>query len=250
MITSVLIDTREPASVQLLNYGMVPVVTTLEVGDLWATTDDGHILIVERKTTEDLLASIKDERLFTQAAAMAEKCAAVRQLNMGVYFPYLVVEGFISSDSDYKVITDRGVTGWNYNAVMGALLTVQELGIPIVYCKPGDYANCIKRLGDRKRDGVTVIPSRSPKHLGEGAAVLLALPGIGPEMLNRIWKESNGVVAHALWMLSDPEVESSVPVNTRKRIRKVLGLSENLVMATDLNEAGQEIIKTYATEAK
>lgn len=243
MITSVLIDTREPASVQLLNYGMVPVVTTLEVGDLWATTDDGHILIVERKTTEDLLASIKDERLFTQTGTMAEK-------RDDVYFPYLVVEGFISSDSDYKVITDRGVTGWNYNAVMGALLTVQELGIPIVYCKPGDYANCIKRLGDRKRDGVTVIPSRSPKHLGEGAAVLLALPGIGPEMLNRIWKELNGVVAHALWMLSDPEVELSVPVNTRKRIRKVLGLSENLVMATDLNEAGQEIIKTYETEAK
>ena len=234
MITSVMIDAREPATKHLLDYGAAAVVTTLDVGDLWATTDAGHILIIERKTTEDLLASIKDERLFTQAAAMAE-------IRDGIRFPYLVVEGFISSDSQGKVITGRGVTGWNYNAVQGALLTVQELGIPIVYCAPDDFANSIQRLGKRSREPIKVIPHRSTTHLGEGSAVLLALPGIGPEMLNRIGQETAGV-GQAICMLSDPEIQSSVPMATRKRIRKVLGLKDKF-MAVCANGAGEEILQ-------
>jgi len=235
MITSIMIDSREPQSVQHLNTGAV--VTALDVGDLWATTDDGHILIIERKTTEDLLASIKDERLFTQAAALADK----RKENQ-MYYPYLVVEGFISSDNQGKVITNRGVTGWNYNAVMGALLTVQEMGIPIVYCREGDYLGCVKRLGDRSRDAVTIYPSRATHALGDGAAVLLALPGIGPEMLNRIWQETT-TLANALCILSDPLADSSVPAGTRKRIRKVMGLKDQFLIAITSDDAGQEILQ-------
>jgi ERCC4-type nuclease len=245
MITSVLIDSREPPTYQLKDYGAAAVVTSLDVGDLWAATDDGHILVIERKTTDDLLASIKDDRLFTQVGALAEK-----RIQDPTYFPYLVIEGRLAYDLQGMTITNRGVTGWNYNAVMGALVTVQEMGVPVVYCMDADYANCIKRLGDRKREDVNVLPARAPKHLGDGAAVLLSLPGIGPEMLNRIWQETNGVVAHALWMLSDPEVECSVPKGTRKRIRKLLGLSERLDMAIDFNSQGQEVLKTYELEVE
>lgn len=248
MITSVMIDSKEPKEIQALKFGGVPVmVTNLAVGDLWATTDANHILAIERKTPEDLLASLKDDRLFTQAGAMAQQ-----SIDDSVHWPYLVITGVLSHSPDGRVITPgRGVTGWNYDSMMGGLLTVQEMGVPIIFCKDGDYEKCIIRLGERKRDPFTTVPpARPPRYLGDGAAVLLALPGIGPEMLNRIWKETNGVVAHALWMLSDPDVECSVPKGTRKRIRKVLGLSEHLDMAIDLNESGQEILKTYETEAK
>ncbi len=246
MITSVMIDTREPKDIQKLEFsGVLKISTALDVGDLWATTDDSKVLIIERKTPEDLLGSLKDERLFQQVGAMANK-----RKESDIYYPYLVITGSLRYDKTGKVITARGITGWNYDSVMGGLLTVQEMGIPTIYCQEGDYENCIIRLGGRKRDSVIVPSTRPVRYLGDGAAVLLALPGIGPEMLNRIWQETNGVVAHALWMLSDPEVECSVPVGTRKRIRKILGLSEHLDMAIDLNEAGQEILKTYKTEAK
>lgn len=238
MITSVMIDNREPPSITRADYGTISSTTTLEVGDAWATTNDGVIIVVERKTISDLLQSIKDERLFNQVADMAA-------MDRNMYMPYLAIEGSIISDNNGKVIADGRLTGWNWNAVQGALLTVLEMGVPIIYFMPGDFPGCIRRLGDRERGDITIIPRRAPKNLGEGAEILLSLPGVGLEMLQRIWQESGGVVAHALWLLSDPEVESSVPVGTRKRVRKALGLNDNLTMAIGVNNAGQEILQTF-----
>jgi ERCC4-type nuclease len=243
MITSIFIDSKEPKNIQALDFGVPSVVTNLEAGDLWAATQDSQILIIERKTLDDLLSSLQDGRLFTQAAKMVE-------MRGGIYFPYIVITGPLTCTKDGKVITARGITGWNYDSVMGGLLTVQEMGMPVVHCRENDYVDAVIRLGKRSRGEVAVTPARPTKSLGEGAAVLLALPGIGPEMLNVIWKETNGVTAHALMLLSDPEVESKVPKGTRQRVRKALGLSESLVMSIDENGKGQEILKTYEMEAK
>lgn len=222
MITSVMIDSKEPKSIQALQFDVPSVVTSLELGDLWATTDAGHILIVERKTPEDVLGSIKDDRLFTQAGAMADK-----RIKEPCYFPYLIITETIKHDHQGKVITDRGSTGWNYDAVMGALLSVQEMGVPVIFSREGDYAGLVVRLGERNRDPETSVPPpRPPRLLGHGSAILMSLPGIGPEMLNRIWEEADGIVAQAIWRLTDLNVRSSVPDGTRKKIRKALGLEK------------------------
>lgn len=222
MITSVMIDSKEPPRIKAMTFGGVPVhVTSLEVGDVWATTDDGHILIIERKTPEDLLGSLKDGRLFQQAGAMAEK-----RIQDPTFFPYFVISGYLPCSKNGKVVTDRGETGWNYNAVESALLSIQEMGVPVIFYS-GGFEDCVCRLGERKRDPETVIyPSRPPRLLGDGAAVLLSLPGIGPQMLNRIWEASGGSVAQALYLLTNPDAPSEIPQGTRNRIRKVLGLEK------------------------
>jgi hypothetical protein len=56
VITAALVDSREPQWMQSLTFGGVPtVVTLLDSGDVWAVTDDGHTLMIERKTPSDLL---------------------------------------------------------------------------------------------------------------------------------------------------------------------------------------------------
>jgi ERCC4-type nuclease len=230
-----MVDSKEPKSIQELKFIVPSVITNLEMGDLWATTNQGHILIIERKTPEDLLGSIKDDRLFTQAGAMADK-----RIKESIYFPYLIISKPIEYDHQGKVITDRGATGWNYDAVMGALLTVQEMGVPVIFSREGDYAGLVVRLGERNRDPETSVPPpRPPRLLGHGSAILMSLPGIGPEMLNRIWEEADGIVAQALWRLTCLNVRSSVPDSTRKKIRKALGL-----------EKLQELGLAYSPEGK
>jgi ERCC4-type nuclease len=243
MITSVLIDSKEPPNIQALRFNGIPVmVTSLEVGDLWATTDTNHILIIERKTPNDLLNSLRNDRLFNQVAAMVEK------REDSTFYPYLVITGHISYNMQGTAITPLGVTGWNYNAVMGGLLTVQEMGVPVLF-SPDDYEDCVIRLGKRSREEAVIKPLRPSKHLGDGAAVLLSLPGIGPEMLNRIWEESNGCVALALTILSDLNIESSVPKATRIRIRKALGLTEFQSLGYGYTDDG-EMCRMTTTEVE
>ena len=71
-LKAVVLDSREPQWVQELDYGVSKSVAALPIGDAWLATEDTS-LVVERKTLSDLLASIRDNRLFTQAAAMVSQ---------------------------------------------------------------------------------------------------------------------------------------------------------------------------------
>ena len=68
-LKAVVIDSREPQWVRDLDFGVSSSVIALPIGDCWLATED-TTLVCERKTLADLLASIRDGRLFTQAAAM------------------------------------------------------------------------------------------------------------------------------------------------------------------------------------
>ena len=71
-LKAVILDSREPVWVQELNFGVPKSITALPSGDAWLATED-TTLVCERKTLADLLASIRDGRLFTQAAAMVQQ---------------------------------------------------------------------------------------------------------------------------------------------------------------------------------
>jgi len=147
-----MIDTREPTWVQELKFGGLPVmVNKLEAGDIWAVTDDGHTLMIERKTPEDLLGSLRDERLLPQLAKLAEERQA-EQLsgNPVTHWPYLLITDEFKRSGN-KVFTERE-TGWSWHSLQGALLTIQEMGIMIVHCGGDtDVEASIIRLGDRNR---------------------------------------------------------------------------------------------------
>ncbi|MFW6066431.1 MAG: ERCC4 domain-containing protein, partial [Planctomycetota bacterium] len=109
-----IVDEREPAWVAKGDYGAPVQRALLTAGDVWVAADDDALVIVERKTWSDLLASIGDGRLFHQVGAMVEQSD----------WSYVVVTEPLEADRDGRV----NGTGWRFSAVWGALLTVQAAG--------------------------------------------------------------------------------------------------------------------------
>ena len=205
-IKALIIDSREPAWVQNLTFDSVPkIVTTLEFGDAWLTTDNDDLIIVERKTQTDLLGSIKDGRVFPQAQGMRSKSK----------WAYVVVTGPLLCSRLGKVIADERVTGWDYNAIQGAMLSIQETGVGVIFCD-GDkeYETTLVRLSNRKREPGAVIEPRQHSRLMSPAEIMLtALPGIGIERAQKLITAFDGRAGVALawltWIHPDPcyEVE-------------------------------------------
>lgn len=230
MITAIMIDNREPEFFQRLKFGGIPtMVTQLETGDIQAVTDDGCTLVFERKTPSDFLNSLKDDRLFPQLARMAEiKNANHRMDEPMTYWPYLIITGQLLPNADGKVTADGRTTGWSFASVMGMILSIEEMGIFVVWCNGDlDYEDAILRIGKRDRKPqMRILPARPSQMLGPKHAFLSSLPGIGIEKVQELLDWSNNTPAHALIGLTDMDIKSPVGLAVRRRLRDVLGLRE------------------------
>lgn len=240
-ISGVIIDSREPLWAQKLTFGGVPTaVIALDTGDVHVLCNDGCMLIIERKTPEDLLNSLRDDRLLPQMARMVEARLDEQAAQASfTTWPYLVITGTLYRGPSGQVYTgDRGLTGWNWDALQGALLTIQEMGVMVVFAGGDeDYEACILRLANRKRDAIKIIPPRPPQILGPGAAFLAGMPGVGPEHSLKLMEWADNQPAHALTGITDLSVESCpLPKATRKRIRTMLGLKDNQQLELYMNE--------------
>jgi ERCC4-type nuclease len=219
-LTAAMIDNREPAHITSLKFGGVPVaVTMLDCGDAWASTDDGQMLIIERKTPSDLLGSIKDGRLFQQVAAMRERSK----------WSYLCVTGALAHTLDGHVITDNRTTGWKYDDVVGALITVQEMGVSLISCQSDQhYEEAIIRLSRRDRKAVKAVePRTQARVLTQQEQVLTSLPGIGIERAGLLLGEHGSAaysIAWLTWMDTFAEELSGIGNGTKATVRKALGL--------------------------
>lgn len=218
-LTGVMIDNREPAHIQALKFGGVPKVNlALECGDLWVATDDGSMLIIERKTPSDLLESIKDGRLFQQVAAMRNRSK----------WSYVMITGALAHTLDGKVVTDNRSTGWRWDDVAGALVTVQELGVVVVVCQSDQhYEEAVLRLARRDRDEEKAIAPRVQPHvLTDQEKVLTSLPGIGLERAGLLLGQF-GDASHSLawltWLDSFDEV-AGIGNGTKNNVRRAMGL--------------------------
>ena len=227
-IAAVMIDQREPDWIKRMTFGGALVaVTLLECSDFRVACDDGEVLLVERKTASDLLASIADGRLLHQAADMA----------LTSRWSYLLVTGEITANRDGKVVADGVLTGWSFAAVQGALLSIQEMGVFITYCAGNsDIEPALARLAARSRDASLVIaPARAPSILGAGEAALTALPGIGLDRLDNLLRACD-TPARALVFLTDPAANgvSGIGPATKANVRKALslGVGETLTIIT------------------
>jgi ERCC4-type nuclease len=225
-ISAIMIDSREPEWVQKLEFGGIPAsVQLLEQGDLMAATDDNDLILVERKTPDDFLNSLKQDRLMLQLANM---------LNV-TRWSYLMITGEFKLGVNGEVVTGR-VTGWNWDAVQGAILSIQEMGIFVIQCKgDDDYEEAVIRLANRDRSGVMPIPPAKQPHVySQSEAIIASLPGIGFKRLKTVLDQSMGSPAWALALLSNlDEVERfpGVPYGDRQRIRNVLGLKVDEILA-------------------
>lgn len=217
-ILGALIDQREPEWVQRLAFGGVPTtVTLLDTGDVHLACDDGTLILAERKTPDDFLSTLRDERLFPQ-------CVRMLQLTR---WSYVVITGEFRRGASGKVVTDRE-TGWSYAAVQGALLSLQEMGIFTVFSGgEQDFEACLMRLAERHHSPQTLLtPARPHAALGLATAFLCGIPGMGPERALKLI-EYCGSVKLALVALTGPDPLPGIPSNVKRNARLVLGLEEN-----------------------
>jgi ERCC4-type nuclease len=222
-----MIDQREPQWVQRLSFGGVPTsITLLDTGDVHVACDDGTLILVERKSPDDFLSTLRDERLFPQCARM-----------LGVTrWAYLVITGEFRRGASGKVVTDRE-TGWSYAAVQGALLSLQEMGIFVVFSGgDADFEPCIMRLAERHHSAQTLLtPPRPPQALGIATAFLCGFPGLGPERAQKLI-DYCGSVKLALVALTGPDPIPGIPSNIKRNARLVLGLDEAEQLMPLVNE--------------
>ena len=228
MILSAMIDTREPKWIQDLTFGGVPTaVLELEAGDVWAATED-TVLIIERKTPGDFLNTLRSDRLFKHGAKM-EKASD---------WCYLVITGELQRGANGKVWVGRRQTGWDWSAVQGALLTVQELGVGVVFAGGDeDFEAAVVRLAGRHRGTKYIGQPRISHVLSPGEACLAALPGVGLERIGALL-EYTGIPALSLVALTsnDSKIPGIGPV-TKAKVRDALGLAVDGQMAITVEEA-------------
>lgn len=248
MISAIMIDQREPDYIKAQFPDAAT--TLLETGDAWVVCDGGHILLIERKTSDDLLNSLRDGRLMEQISRLVEN-RTNQQLRgeRQTYWPYLVITGTFAPDRNGKVYTGRE-TGWSWNAVQGALLTIQELGCYVVHC-PSDteYTETVRILANHNRDEVVdILPQKEALPVDAKSAFLMGLPGIGLERARQILEWSGGILAHALIGLTDTELKSPIGEVSRQRIRGFLGLRDNQTIELSLDAQDREKLILFEKE--
>ena len=225
-LNAVILDTREPESITKLTFDVPTSTQALPCGDAWLSTDDG-IVIVERKTVSDLLGSISDGRLFDQASRMAKASP----------WSYVVVTEIPIVRSGF-VWTSGRITKWRWASVMGALLTVQEMGIGVMFLyTPERYKAALIRLAQRSRGDVRPQHKREGVLATAGEAILSSLPGIS-EVRAQALLDHCGSAAWALAYLAGDgggEVPGVGPA-TRDSARKALGLDDELVLTVITRE--------------
>lgn len=224
-VSAALIDQREPDGIKALTFGGVPTtVTLLDTGDIHIVCDDGTLILIERKSMNDFLNSLKDDRIFRQ-------CADMRHVSP---WAYLVITDQFQRGPNGKVVTDRE-TGWSWNAVQGALLTIQELGVFVVFAaSETDFEGCILRLAARDHSPEKLLPPERPGvSLSIAEQFLCGLPGIGPERAARLMDHCL-TVKTVLLALTMPDPIPGIPSNVQHNARMVLGLMENEVMASTI----------------
>lgn len=224
MLTACMIDQREPEHVKALKFGGIPtVVTLLDCGDLWASCDDGELLVIERKTPNDLLNSISDGRLFNQCSVMRGRSV----------WAYVCITGALNHTVNGFVTVDGNVTGWRFDDVQGALLTCQELGVSVLFCR-GDkeYEATIQRLARRERvKEKAIAPRTNGRLLTPGEQILISLPGIGLERAQALLGEFDHVACALAWLTwrhKDSRYDiAGVGLGTKLNVRRALGLNED-----------------------
>lgn len=237
-ITAIMIDSREPKWVHDLKFGgAMKMVTALDYGDAWATADNGDMICIERKAPNDLLSSIKDNRLFNQAAGIRAKTP----------WAYIVVTGVLTSTPSGKVIAEDRVSGWDWNSVQGALLTVQEMGVRVVFCQSDEnYEATVCRICNRERKQEFVIePLTQPRIMSPGEIMLTALPGIGLDRAQLLLREFNNRPCDALAWLTWHRWNEDHPVagigqGIKRGVRTALNLEDWHVIDIVRDEKYQE----------
>lgn len=224
MITGILLDTNEIATAPWTNAltfgGISKMPANLDFGDLMIATDSGDMIIIERKSPSDLLNSIKDNHVFSQ-------CAGMRAMSA---WCYVVVTGYLSATESGNVIANDRITGWSWDSIQGALISIQEMGVRVVFClSDKDYEATVIRLCNRERSKERIIePTALPRTLTPGEVLLTSLPGIGLERAQKLLREFDNNPAKAMVWLTRKKATplAGIGDGIKRAVKSALGLGE------------------------
>ena len=227
MIRSVVIDSREPEWIRELQwFGAKKSVSCMDAGDLLAICEDGAGLLIERKTPSDFLGSLVSQRMLIQSAM---KLAPYRANG---FWPYVMITGDLYISRRGKTAFEHGgylhESAVDFSAVWGELLSIQELGVFVTFCKGNrDYENAVLRLSNRSRAELKTIPTakRTGQALGIEAVILSSMPGIGETRAKKICEKYTPV--DFLIALSRDEKPAGITGKTRARILSAMGIGLN-----------------------
>jgi len=218
-LQSIAIDTREPPWVTGLSFDVPKFDWTLSAGDAWLNCDDVTV-VVERKTLTDLLSSIADRRLFVQAKGMVELSP----------WSYVVVIPLARTYGGNIVLKPGKPSGWRWKDVQGALITLQEMGVVVLWRESDSlYRDTLLWLAGRDRSNKRLAPKRTATLLSPAERVLCDLAiSIGPDRAEILLGEHGcGSLAWALDWLTTEDPEFKIPgvgPGIRRSVRQVMGL--------------------------
>lgn len=226
----VIVSKSEPedATAKLAVYGINAVAG--EVGSDYVWYPHGQKFAIERKTTTNLLQSLKDRQLVEQSHRGTK--------DFDRYF--LLIEGDYRRAPSGKFqffypkhpesVNGWVESGWAYDAIDGMLFELGLLGVQIIRCDLFDYARRIatavlntsndnhKFLRERQRPDLPVAAAMGGELYSDAIWSLCALPGCGPEVAQALLAEY-GTLAEAIAAIDANEATHAVDglkVNGRK----------------------------------
>jgi hypothetical protein len=183
---------------------------------------DNAILAVRYATTTDFLDLLRTQRLMP----------VVMQLREQSDWSYLLLDGQLTWNNSGKAVNNGNATGFDWTAIQGALLSIQELGVQVVTIQGSRYLqDAIFNLAKRDRAPKGIRPVRDAFWYSAAENILLALSGIGEERCAALLK-MYGSAAWALDQLCDPETKvDGIGETTKAKIRHELGVSTTTRLA-------------------
>lgn len=170
----IIIDYREKNSsvaFELIGLGHTIEFKELKTGDYIAND-----AIIERKTIQDFLESMRDKRLLNQLENL-------KQQNK----PLIIIEGF-----QEKWIFNENENRIHPNAIRGFLLSISlKHKIPIIFSKNSeDTARYISLIANKKESKLSLNVKKKTQNKKERIKFILeGFPGIGPKTSEKLLKE-------------------------------------------------------------
>lgn len=191
--------------------------------DLAITCADGAMLGIVYLDLVGLFHALRNQELIPRLLTVKSRWP----------WAYLVIGGVLSATTDQRVRNRDGKSsGWAWDAVQGALLSVQELGVGVVQIPHADQlADAVVRLAKRDRTAQRVRSLRDALFYTPQEELLLSLPGIGEATADALLAQC-GTVAAALHALTDDGlVMPGIGPETRAGVRHLLGLPDGQALA-------------------
>jgi hypothetical protein len=192
---------------------------------LLVMASDSTMLVCRYMPTGELLDLIRTQRLSVLLAQLRQR---------GSDWIYLVLDGELTCNTSGKTVQNGNTTGFDWKAIQGAMLSIQEAGVGIVWLQAQTHLqDQIYLLAKRDRSQKRVRPPRDLLFVTAAEDIILALPGIGEDRVAGLLKDAGSAawLLDLLTNLSPAAKLDGIGPETKRKARAALGLSATCRLA-------------------